>query len=238
MTKETQTFIETLKTLGFEPRSCRYDDGVVGHYGEKPCVGWSAVIFLWEKSISAGLCAPLLDQTIQHLFPRLQCSWPKEYRIYRAPDPRKRPHPKLQVDWIRNAVQEAATRLNAIRSPGDLAPYFAVKKLRETLPNPDWSKDCEAWIALTYLGKGVEAARQAIRDELKFSNRFGSSKLINILIELIVFHRKPQGVFKRAEAFQEALRRLDQMPESLTGTPWNDYLFSDLKVERDGSAYY
>lgn len=238
MKDETLVFIESLETMGFEAKSRRFDDGVVGHYGEKPFDGWSAIVCLWEDSISAGLRVPCLDQTIQHLFPRLRRSWPKEYRIYQTSSLLKHPNSKPITDWIGNAVREAASRLDAIGGPGDLAPYFAVKRLRETLPNPEWSKDCEAWIALTYLGKGVEAAKEAIRDELKFAKRFGPSKLLNILIDRIIFHRKTQGVFKRAEALQEALRRLDEMPESLTGTPWNEYLFSDLKVERDGSAYY
>ena len=235
-----ERFQGVVESLNYEFRRREFDDGLVGYYGEMRHHNWSGTVHLWDlpqrTSVSAGIFVPILDQVTSTLFPSAIHNSPREHRIIRIDNEAN--SPDNIEDWIEDAVRRCDSALRQIQRPADLAPFLATKKLMRQTRSTDWSRSCSSWIALTYLGKGLEAARATLQEELRIAKRISSSKLTHAAIDIVFFRRKPKGMFRRAEALEEAISRLSSLHDSLPQYNPNDFDFAPISLERDKSAFY
>jgi hypothetical protein len=233
MKQEIKEFNRITNQFGFSCKKRKLEDGLWLNYAEKSMGNWSKVIKLFDSpnklSITAGLEVPVIDQTMDILFPLVFSRNRMEYRLFQATSDRTN---YLSMDsWLQETIESCDVNFSNIKNPGDLATLFAVSASRKKTPKADWRDVCKPWIAIIYLGRGKAAAIQAITEELKYAEKFKISMLGDYLFQMFFLNRNPRNLNNFADELNTAIRKLELINHRIDYLA-EDFIFPDISPER------
>jgi hypothetical protein len=237
MNEIIENFSLLISIFGYTYKRRKLEDGAWLHYAEKSMGSWSKIINYWdyaeELSLSAGLNVPMIDQTVDLLFPLKLPRGKMEHRIFRT----AKINPKntdLEI-WFKNSISECVFNLENFKKPGDLALFFAISASRKKTLNIDWNNVMKPWIAINYLKGGKETARLAIKEEILYSKKFDLSLIADYLFQILFLHRKPRNLYPVLKDLNNALLKLENLEIFLPEYEATDFDYPKVIVEREGS---
>ena len=212
MKQSIRNFSSIVKQFGFSYKKRKLEDGLWLNYAEKSMGTWSKTIKFFDLSnkfsLAAGVEVPIIDQTMDFLFPQVFQRNKMEYRIFQTTAV---PANDFSMEsWLQEKVNVCSSELELIAKPGDLATFFVNSESRKKTPNLDWRDVCKPWIVITYLGRGKAATIIAIHEEIKYAEKFKISTAVDYAFQKFFLHREPTNLYKLAEDLNTALKILDR----------------------------
>lgn len=212
MKQSIREFSSIVEQFGFSYKRRKLEDGFWLNYAEKSMGTWSKIIKFFDSSnklsLAAGLEVPIIDKTMDFLFPQVFPRNKMEYRIFQTNAALENQF--CMESWLKEKVDICNGELEEIAKPGDLATFFVNSESRRKTPNSDWRDVCKPWIVITYLGRGKAATITAIHEEIKHSEKFEISTAVDYAFQKFVLHRKPKNLHKLADDLKAALVNLEK----------------------------
>jgi hypothetical protein len=179
-----------------------------------------------EDFLRAGVEIPLLDSVYLRLFRSTELSYPLLHSIHvSAKHP---PATYSSESVLAHDFSVALASLSSITKPGDIAPWFA-RRDKRLIVSTHWHQARLYWIALCYLGRGEQAALDAIHQELNPPMKFGFHAAAKWAFELAIAR---QAVERERAMLERALHRVPTLATILPGYDREAFAFDDIIVQR------